>query len=99
MTAGGTPTALRRARADSGRYAFSSLGRGQNAITPARAREALAGHGALHIERTVHHDLLPRIWDLRENLSAYDAAYVALAEVLQAPLVTSAAGLRALLTQ
>ena len=32
--------------------------------------------------------LLPRIWDLRHNLTAYDAAYVALAEALDAPLLT-----------
>lgn len=32
--------------------------------------------------------LLPRIWQLRHNLTAYDAAYVALAEALDAPLVT-----------
>jgi predicted nucleic acid-binding protein len=31
---------------------------------------------------------LPRIWDLRNNLTAYDAAYVALAEALGAPLLT-----------
>jgi len=32
---------------------------------------------------------VPRIWDLRENLSSYDAAYVALAELLDAPLLTT----------
>lgn len=33
--------------------------------------------------------LLPRVWDLRESLSAYDATYVALAEALQCPLATA----------
>jgi len=32
--------------------------------------------------------LLPRVWQLRHNLTAYDAIYVALAELLNAPLVT-----------
>lgn len=32
--------------------------------------------------------MLPRIWELRNNLTAYDAAYVALAEALEAPLLT-----------
>jgi predicted nucleic acid-binding protein len=32
--------------------------------------------------------LLPRIWELRNNLTAYDAVYVALAEALDAPLLT-----------
>ncbi len=32
--------------------------------------------------------LLPGIWQLRENVSAYDAAYLALAELLEAPLLT-----------
>jgi predicted nucleic acid-binding protein len=42
--------------------------------------------------RAIRHDhgpLLPRIWALRHNLSAYDAAYVALAEALDAPLLTT----------
>jgi len=32
--------------------------------------------------------MLPRIWELRDNVSAYDAAYIALAEMLEATLVT-----------
>jgi len=38
--------------------------------------------------RYPHAPLADRIWELRENLTAYDATYVALAEVLDAPLVT-----------
>ena len=40
------------------------------------------------LRRYPHDILLPRIWDLRYNLMAYDAAYVALAEALDAPLFT-----------
>ena len=40
------------------------------------------------MRRYPHEPLLPRIWQLRNNLSAYDAAYVALAEALDVPLVT-----------
>jgi predicted nucleic acid-binding protein len=43
---------------------------------------------ALRITRYAPVLLLRRIWRLRQNLSAYDAAYVALAESLQAPLIT-----------
>ena len=53
-----------------------------------RGGEALADLAELPITRYPHDVLLPRIWDLRSNLSAYGAAYVALAEALAAPLVT-----------
>ncbi len=42
----------------------------------------------LRITRYPHFVFLPRIWQLRHNLSAYDAVYVALAEQLDAPLIT-----------
>jgi predicted nucleic acid-binding protein len=53
-----------------------------------RAQQALAFLGAFPIERHTHDLLLPRIWALRANLTAYDAAYVALAELLDATLIT-----------
>jgi predicted nucleic acid-binding protein len=42
----------------------------------------------LPVDRYPHRPLLPRVWELRANLTAYDAAYVALAEALEAPLLT-----------
>jgi predicted nucleic acid-binding protein len=53
-----------------------------------RIAEALSAYLALPIERHGHETLLPRVLDLRHSLSAYDAAYVALAEHLQATLLT-----------
>jgi predicted nucleic acid-binding protein len=40
------------------------------------------------MHRYPHDVLLPRVWELRNNLTAYDAVYVALAEALGAPLLT-----------
>lgn len=54
-----------------------------------RARQALDDLAALALRRAPHLPLLPRIWELGENLSAYDAAYVALAEAVGADLLTA----------
>ena len=56
-------------------------------ISAERAAEALEDLQALRLLRHPHHRLLPRIWQLRHNLTAYDAAYVALAEQLHATLL------------
>lgn len=53
-----------------------------------RGRQLLADLGAMPIQRYPHDVLLDRAWSLRDNLSAYDAMYIALAEVLDAPLIT-----------
>ncbi|MGH2934767.1 MAG: type II toxin-antitoxin system VapC family toxin [Gaiellaceae bacterium] len=54
-----------------------------------RAAEALADLSMLPLDRYPARPLLPRIWELRHNLSAYDATYVALAEALGVVLITS----------
>jgi predicted nucleic acid-binding protein len=57
-------------------------------LEPGRGREALADLSDLPPSRYPLSFFLPRIWELPNNLTAYDAAYVALAEALGAPLLT-----------
>jgi predicted nucleic acid-binding protein len=57
-------------------------------IEAERGRAALADLADFRLSRYPHHFLMPRVWELRDNLSAYDAVYVALAEALDAPLLT-----------
>ena len=57
-------------------------------ITASRGGEALEDLLALPLTRYPHEILLDRVWELRVNLTAYDAVYVALAELLDAGLVT-----------
>ncbi|WP_246725213.1 type II toxin-antitoxin system VapC family toxin [Beijerinckia sp. L45] len=53
-----------------------------------RAARALESHAQFPMRRHAHTTLLQRAWQWRDNLSAYDAIYVALAEALDLPLVT-----------
>ncbi len=57
-------------------------------LSSERAEVALADMANLRLNRYPHVELVPRVWELRDNLTAYDAAYVALAEALDATLVT-----------
>lgn len=57
-------------------------------ITALRADEALEDLSLLLIERHPHQPLIARLWEMRDSMSAYDGAYVALAEALAAPLLT-----------
>ena len=60
----------------------------QGVVSVRRAEEAMRDLMELRVTRYSHLVLLPRIWQLRTNLSAYDAAYIVLAEELGAALVT-----------
>ncbi len=57
-------------------------------VDSARCGAALGDWMEFPVRRYPHDVLLPRIWGLRDNLTAYDAAYVALAEALDARLLT-----------
>ena len=57
-------------------------------VSSGRAEEAIVDLTDLDLHRHAHLDLLNRAWKLRDNISAYDAMYVALAEAIDAPIVT-----------
>ncbi len=59
-----------------------------NVIDETRAVSAIDDFQQLDLFRYPHGPLLPRVWELRTNLTAYDAVYVALAEALRTVLVT-----------
>ena len=58
-------------------------------LDPRRAALARSDLRDLPVERVSHRLLMERCWELRANVTVYDAVYVALAELLDAPLVTA----------
>jgi predicted nucleic acid-binding protein len=60
----------------------------EGAVSSPRADQAIQDFLDLRLARYPHFAFLPRIWRLRDNFSAYDAAYVALTEKLGATLIT-----------
>jgi predicted nucleic acid-binding protein len=62
-------------------------------LTPQRAQHALEDLAQFPLMRYAHDPLLERMWQLRANTTAYDAAYIALAEALGATLLTRDAAL------
>lgn len=58
-------------------------------LTEERAADTRLDFDDLTLTRYPHHSLADRMWDLRQNLTAYDAAFVALAEGLGVPLLTT----------
>ena len=74
--------------------ALRSLVRGGK-LSADRAEDVRADVADLAITRYGHEPLVDRVWTLRDNLSAYDAVFVALSETLEAPLITCDAHLAA----
>lgn len=62
-------------------------------VSEGRASVIRSDFASLRIVRYPHGLFLDRMWELRDNLTAYDAAFVALAEALEVPLVTTDARL------
>jgi predicted nucleic acid-binding protein len=60
----------------------------EGAVSGPRADQAIEDLLDLRVTHYPHFVFLPRIWRLRDNFSAYDAAYIALAEKLKATLLT-----------
>lgn len=59
-----------------------------NPVVRAAAPSALEHLAGMPLQRVPLAPLLQRIWELRDNLTAYDAAYISLAEALECPLIT-----------
>jgi len=64
----------------------------RGALTPAQGTAAVEGFLGLAIERFPADWLRPRIWELRNTLTAYDATYVALAELTGASALLTTDG-------
>lgn len=68
-------------------HALRRLAR-SGALSEDRASDARTDFADISLTRYAHHPLADRMWGLRHNLTAYDAAFVALSEALGAPLIT-----------
>lgn len=58
-------------------------------VSETKSSRAINATLKMRLARCPHELFVGRIWELKENISAYDAAYVALAEALDTPLVTT----------